>query len=106
MDALRFWKETQKYSIVRDENWQGPSARGGPRHDAQMSEADTSTLETETKDRVNSTANSSSVLWDRLSASIGSGPHGAAVVRLMQRHLLEHVERLSLDEIELMARRQ
>lgn len=99
MDGQGLLKEAEKYSAIRLETWQGPSARGGRRHEL------LSAPDTDERSAPPITPPTASSMWARLSVATGSNAHGAAVVRLMQKHLLESVDRLSLDEIELMARR-
>lgn len=98
MEAKQFLKEMKKYSVVRPDTWQGELARGGHKYEIPSKNEDASmddvSIPTE------------SPLWTRLSTAAGSATHGAAVVRLMQKHLLESVEKMPLDEIELMARRE
>lgn len=97
MDPKTFLREIKKYSVVRPDSWQGPSARGGTKYDVSDKEEDAS--------REDVPVPTASSFWTRLSSAAGSTTHGAAVVRLMQKQLLEHVENMPLDEIELMARR-
>lgn len=107
MNPSKLWNETKKYTVVRGDTWQGESARGGPQFNVSALAPPTSDSSTTSKSDPklnNSAPNSNSLLWDRLAAATGSTPHGAAVVRLMQKHLLETVEKMPLDEIELMSR--
>lgn len=107
MNFSKLWNETKKYSVVRGDTWQGQSARGGPQHDVSaLSTSASSPSASAQADQKSSHSNpgTNSMLWDRLAAATGSASHGAAVVRLMQKHLLETVEKMPLDEIELMSR--
>lgn len=103
MDAHNFLKEIEKHPIIRDHNWQGPSARGGQQHQHQRAPPSHDHCHAAESQNTASLPTSSS-LWTRLATATGSTTHGSAVVRLMQKHLLERVDNLALDEIELMAR--
>lgn len=102
MDVNRFLKDASKYSTIREETWQGPAARAGRKHDALPSVPEASKTESPAVSFPAFTETSS---WSRLSTATGSNTLGAAVVRLMQKHLLESVDSMALDQIELMARR-
>lgn len=104
MDAPQsFLKEMKKYSVVRPTTWQGPSARGGVKVDIASVLSSKEEASNGTDVTMNEQANISSPLWTRLSNATGSATLGAAVVRLMQKHLLENVDNIPLDEIELLA---
>lgn len=107
MDALsaaEILRQAARYSTVRPATWQGPLARGGPRHTS----SDPSTTPTESQPRpfAHSTTTShpqSQSLWHILEASVGGGQQGKVVSRLLQKQLMARVDNLAIDEIELMA---
>lgn len=104
MDPQALLKEMDKFATVRPVTWQGASARSGPvyKHTAQTEQADVA-MDTSSDASASTT---SAPLWTRLSNATGSASHGAAIVRLMQKHLLEYVDDIPLDQIELMAKRE
>ena len=99
MDAQGFLNEMEKYAAVRSSSWQGPYARQGPELKHTPKDGNTQAADVEMTP-------SESSLWTRLSNSTGSVTYGNSIVRLMQKHLLENVDNLPLDQIELMAKRQ
>lgn len=104
MEAHAFLKEIKKYPVVRSQTWQGRSARGGPQYEYTKQQQQDGAMDVEMKNET-LTSPSPSPLWTRLSNASGSATHGSAIVRLMQKHVLENVENLPLDQIELLARR-
>lgn len=85
------------YRRVRDSSWQGEEARGGPK--LEIEQATTN----EEQPEIKRTPIPSLTYWDAVSAQVGGGKKGASLVRAMQRWLVQYVEKLPLDEIEMMA---
>lgn len=94
-----------RFKVIREANWRGPDARGGPLHSDIMPQA----TEEPAKKSVPASAPSapaaaSAGFFAAASEAVGGGRRGADFARALQRWLVGYVDSLPLDEIELMAK--
>lgn len=108
--ASQLLHELRTFRQVRGDDWQGVDARGGARLSA--AEAGVPSAQGgEDEIAVPSSAQAmkkaggeeSRSIWSVIEEAVGGGQSGKVVARLMQKYLLERVDRLAIDEVELMA---
>lgn len=90
-----------RFKVIREADWRGPDARGGPLHSDIIPDA---VPEPAKKQKVAvEPVNNSAGFFAAASEAVGGGRRGADFARALQRWLVGYVDSLPLDEIELMA---